>query len=186
MKQRILIVGAGFAGMWSALSAVRQLDRQGRDDVEVAVLAPQPELRIRPRFYEPDVQRMAAPLGELFAAVGVRFVQGSAQRIDVAGKRVEYRDAEGTPAQLDYDRLVLAAGSGVWRPASVVGIDAAFDVDQLEDALRLHTCMPCATCRIRRHATPWWSPAAASPASRPPPRCRRACGRSSARKRRCE
>ncbi|MBF3165879.1 NAD(P)/FAD-dependent oxidoreductase, partial [Pseudomonas aeruginosa] len=47
MKQRILIVGAGFAGMWSALSAVRQLDRQGRDDVEVAVLAPQPELRIR-------------------------------------------------------------------------------------------------------------------------------------------
>ncbi len=137
MKQRILIVGAGFAGMWSALSAVRQLDRQGRDDVEVAVLAPQPELRIRPRFYEPDVQRMAAPLGELFAAVGVRFVQGSAQRIDVAGKRVEYRDAEGTLAQLDYDRLVLAAGSGVWRPASVVGIDAAFDVDQLEDALRL-------------------------------------------------
>ncbi|MCR3833083.1 NAD(P)/FAD-dependent oxidoreductase, partial [Pseudomonas aeruginosa] len=78
MKQRILIVGAGFAGMWSALSAVRQLDRQGRDDVEVAVLAPQPVLRIRPRFYEPDVQRMAAPLGELFAAVGVRFVQGSA------------------------------------------------------------------------------------------------------------
>ncbi|MBF3188386.1 FAD-dependent oxidoreductase, partial [Pseudomonas aeruginosa] len=62
---------------------------------------------------------------------------GSAQRIDVAGKWVEYRDAEGTLAQLDYDRLVLAAGSGVWRPASVVGIDAAFDVDQLEDALRL-------------------------------------------------
>ncbi|MCR3828975.1 hypothetical protein K3Z89_25950, partial [Pseudomonas aeruginosa] len=30
MKQRILIVGAGFAGMWSALSAVRQLDRQGQ------------------------------------------------------------------------------------------------------------------------------------------------------------
>lgn len=50
---------------------------------------------------------------------------------------MEYRDAEGTLAQLDYDRLVLAAGSGVWRPASVAGIDAAFDVDQLEDALRL-------------------------------------------------
>ena len=43
----------------------------------------------------------------------------------------------GTLGKLDYDRLVLAAGSGVWRPASVVGIDAAFDVDQLEDALRL-------------------------------------------------
>ena len=42
------------------------------------MLAPQPELRIRPRFYEPDVQRMAAPLGEVFAAVGVS-CRGSAQ-----------------------------------------------------------------------------------------------------------
>ncbi len=115
MKQRILIVGAGFAGMWSALSAVRQLDRQGRDDVEVAVLAPQPELRIRPRFYEPDVQRMAAPLGELFAAVGVRFVQGSAQRIDVAGKWVEYRDAEGTLGN-------WTTTAWCWRPAAACGV----------------------------------------------------------------
>ena len=115
---------------------MRQLDRQGRDDVEVAVLAPQPELRIRPRFYEPDVQRMAAPLANCSprsACVSCR----AARSASTWPARVEYRDAEGTLGQLDYDRLVLAAGSGVWRPASVVGIDAAFDVDQLEDALRL-------------------------------------------------
>ena len=58
MKQRILIVGSGFAGMWSALSAARLLELHQRDDIEVAVLAPQAELRIRPRFYEPDVHRM--------------------------------------------------------------------------------------------------------------------------------
>ncbi len=42
MKQRILIVGTGFAGMWSALSATRLLDLHQRGDVEVAVLARRP------------------------------------------------------------------------------------------------------------------------------------------------
>lgn len=70
MKQHILIVGAGFGGVWSALSAARLLDQHGRSDVAISVLAPQAELRIRPRFYEPDVHQMKAPLGDLFTAVG--------------------------------------------------------------------------------------------------------------------
>ena len=81
MKQRILIVGGGFAGVWSALSATRLLDQHGRTDISVTLLAPQPELRIRPRFYEPNVQSMKAPLTELLAAVGVEFVQGTAEGI---------------------------------------------------------------------------------------------------------
>lgn len=136
MKQRILIVGAGFAGMWSALSAARLLDIHGHTDTEVAVLAPQAELRIRPRFYEQEVHRMAAPLAELFAVVGVRFIQGAAERIDVEGRTVAYRDARGELAELGYDRLVLATGSNVVRPA-LAGLEHAFDVDQLEEAVRL-------------------------------------------------
>ena len=31
MTQRILIIGAGFAGMWSALSAARLLDQTRKD-----------------------------------------------------------------------------------------------------------------------------------------------------------
>ena len=111
MKQRILIVGAGFGGLWSALSATRLLDIHSRTDVEVTVLAPQAELRVRPRFYEAGVHRMKAPLGELFAAVGVRFVKGLVDRIDVQGQRVAYRDERGAGAELAYDRLVLATGS---------------------------------------------------------------------------
>jgi NADH dehydrogenase len=136
MKQRILIIGAGFAGMWSALSAARLLDKHNHTDTEVAVLAPQAELRIRPRFYEPNVAKMAAPLGELFDAVGVRFIKGSAEEIDVASKQVAYRDASGALATLTYDRLVLATGSNVWRP-NLDGLEHAFDVDQIEDAMRL-------------------------------------------------
>lgn len=41
MKQQILIIGAGFGCMWSALSAVRLLDQHQRLDVAVTLLAPQ-------------------------------------------------------------------------------------------------------------------------------------------------
>jgi NADH dehydrogenase len=137
MQQQILIIGAGFAGMWSALSAVRLLDQQQRLDVNVTLLAPQAELRVRPRFYEPDLASTVAPLGPLFEAVGVRFVQGSATQIDAASNRVSYRDASGAEAELNYDRLILASGSQVARPP-LKGIERfTFDVDSLESAQRL-------------------------------------------------
>ncbi len=43
MKQRILIIGAGFSGMRSALGAARMLEEHDRDDVEVLVMAPPDE-----------------------------------------------------------------------------------------------------------------------------------------------
>lgn len=137
MKQHILVIGAGFGGVWSALSAARLLDQHDRNDVQITVLAPQAELRIRPRFYEPDVHNMKAPLGELFDAVGVNFVKGIADSIDTASKQVTYSDAFGTQGTLSYDRLVLAAGSRVIRPPLKGMIEHAFDVDQIEEAARL-------------------------------------------------
>lgn len=137
MKQQILIVGAGFGGVWSALSAARLLDKHGRSDVAITVLAPQAELRIRPRFYETDVHLMQAPLGDLFDAVGVTFIQGAADEIDVAGKRVVYTDAQGQKSEVTYDRLVMATGSRVVRPNLPGVAEYAFDVDQIEAATQL-------------------------------------------------
>lgn len=136
MKREILIVGGGFAGLWSALSAMRLLDQQGRTDIAVTLLAPKPELPIRPRFYEPGVHGMSAPLQALFAAVGINFVQGLALRIDAHGQQVTYRDAAGDQGSLVYDRLVLATGSQLFRPA-LGGVEHAFDVDRIETAVRL-------------------------------------------------
>lgn len=138
MKQHILVVGAGFGGLWSALSAARLLDMHGRRDVQISVLAPQAELRIRPRFYEPDVHEMKAPLGELFAATGITFIAGTADKIDTQGKRVEYSAGQGVRSWLNYDRLVLATGSRVMRPP-LEGVEHAFDVDQIESATLLET-----------------------------------------------
>ncbi|MBZ9780317.1 NAD(P)/FAD-dependent oxidoreductase [Pseudomonas sp. REP124] len=139
MKQQILIIGAGFGGVWSALSAARLLDQHDRNDVEITVLAPQAELRIRPRFYEPNVHTMMAPLNDLFDAVGIKFVQGSAERIDEKNKQVGYVKASGEQGQLSYDRLVLAAGSHLMRPPVEGMLEYAFDVDTIESAAELET-----------------------------------------------
>ena len=137
MTPHILIIGAGFAGVWSALSAARLLDQAQAGDVSISVLAPQPELRIRPRFYEADAHTLQAPLSDLFDVVGVQFIHGNAESIDSAARQVGYIDANGQHQQLGYDRLILAAGSQVARPAVPGLAEHSFDVDQMESAVRL-------------------------------------------------
>ncbi|MEN8642663.1 NAD(P)/FAD-dependent oxidoreductase [Pseudomonas sichuanensis] len=137
MTPHILIIGAGFAGVWSALSAARLLDQAQAGDVRISVLAPQPELRIRPRFYEADAHTLQAPLSDLFDVVGVQFIHGNAESIDSAARQVGYIDANGQRQQLGYDRLILAAGSQVARPAVPGLAEHSFDVDQMESAVRL-------------------------------------------------
>lgn len=137
MKKRILIVGAGFGGMWSALSAMRLLDKHHRNDVEVTVLAPEAVLGVRPRYYEENVHQMQSPLGALFDVVGVTFIKGTAETLDVPGKTVSYTDENGIKTSINYDKLVLATGSRVVRPASVPGVEYAFDVDAMAEATRL-------------------------------------------------
>lgn len=136
MKQQILILGAGFAGMWAALSAARLTDLHGRHDIEITVLAPRPELRIRPRFYEAGVENFAAPLLPLFVATGVKFLAGVASEIDSASQQVWYHNEQDQLAAVRYDRLVMATGSQM-APALPGAQQYAFDVDQMESAARL-------------------------------------------------
>ena len=140
MHSSILIIGAGFGGLWSALAAMRLLDQQQRLDLSVSVLAPQAELRVRPRFYEHELAPTVAPLGELFDTVGINFVQGSATAIDAQAKRVSYTSADGSEQAMSYDRLIIASGSQVARPSSVAGIGQyTFDVDSYAAAEALNT-----------------------------------------------
>jgi NADH dehydrogenase len=139
MSKRIVIIGAGFAGMWSALASARLLDLVRRSDVEIALVAPEPELHVRPRLYEENPSAMKASLLEIFKAVGVKYIQGMVESIDVKGQTVSITGVgdEGVLQNLAYDRLVLAAGSRLFRPEIPGLADHAFNVDQVEAAAEL-------------------------------------------------
>jgi NADH:ubiquinone reductase (H+-translocating) len=139
VSKRILVIGAGFAGMWSALSAARLLDEQGRTDVEVTLVAPDPHLHVRPRLYEEGPANFRAPLREIFDAVGVKFVQGTVERIHADRHEVDVLGVDQQTATLGYDRLVLAAGSRLFRPAIPGLAEYAFSVDQTDEAVELET-----------------------------------------------
>ena len=78
---RLVIIGAGFAGMYAALSAARLRDIQGvsPEELEIALVAPEPTLVVRPRLYEPKPETLTAPLLDVLKAIDVVYVQGSAE-----------------------------------------------------------------------------------------------------------
>ena len=133
MRKQILIIGAGFAGMWAALSAARLADKN-QQDIDITVIAPQPELRVRPRFYESAVQTLVAPLQPLFDVTGVTFLRGTVEKILPDSKEVSWKDTHGETRLHRYDRLVLASGSQVNRSMVAGAAEHAFDLDQLESA----------------------------------------------------
>jgi NADH dehydrogenase len=138
-QRRLVIIGAGFAGMNAALSAARLRDLHGvkPDELEIALIAPQPTLVIRPRLYEPAPETLTAPLLDVFRATDVRYVQGSVETIDTKAGAVEFVDSHDRRSTLGYDRLVLAAGSRLFRPDLPGLREHGFSVDSLDDAVAL-------------------------------------------------
>ena len=83
--RQILVLGGGFAGLWSALGAARKLDEldQGTDAVEVTLVNRDAFHSIRVRNYEADLTSVRIPLDD----VGVRgliprnIIKGSSKRL---------------------------------------------------------------------------------------------------------
>ncbi|CAI6334271.1 unnamed protein product [Periconia digitata] len=139
MSHKIVIIGAGFAGVWSALSAKRLINIHGKgEDIQVTVIAPDPNLVVRPRLYEADPSAMCAPLGQLFESAGIEFIAGYVDQIDAAAHMVHFTSTSSEKSSASYDRLILAAGSTVVKPASIPGLqEHAFDIDTLSAAAKL-------------------------------------------------
>ena len=136
---RLVIIGAGFAGMYAALSAARLRDIRGAspDELEIALVSPEPTLVVRPRLYEPNPETLTASLLEVFNAIDVVYVQGSAETVDAASRTVDIATAKGGRTSLGYDRLVVASGSRLFRP-NIPGLaEHSFSVDSLHDAVAL-------------------------------------------------
>ncbi|TAI66906.1 FAD-dependent oxidoreductase [Bradyrhizobium sp. Leo170] len=134
---RIIVIGAGFAGLWAAIGAARKRDEIGRmAEVEILVIDRNPYHNIRVRNYEVDLTKAAIPLAEVLDPIGVAHGVAEVQAIDAVKQQVSVITRDG-PEVLTYDRLVLALGSELARPA-IPGLAAnSFDVDTYAAAVRL-------------------------------------------------
>ncbi|GGI55131.1 NAD(P)/FAD-dependent oxidoreductase [Oxalicibacterium solurbis] len=136
---RLVIIGSGFAGMYAALSAARLRDIHGTSpkELEIALVAPEPTLVVRPRLYEPNPETLTAPLLDVLNAIDVVYVQGSAEMVDTQSRTVQISAGNGASKSLSYDRLVVATGSRLFRP-NIPGLaEYGFSVDSLDDAVTL-------------------------------------------------
>ena len=135
---RILVLGAGFAGLWAALGAARKREeiRARAGDTEILVIDRNPYHNIRVRNYEVEIDDAVIPLAKLLDPVGVKHRVADVQAIDVIRQEVVIA-AEGRRETLNYDRLVLTLGSELVRPA-ISGLAAhTFDVDTYQAACKL-------------------------------------------------
>jgi NADH:ubiquinone reductase (H+-translocating) len=131
----VVVIGSGFAGLWAALGAARRLDELAAPSgsVDITVLSAKPFHDIRVRNYEADLSDCRIPLADVLDPVGIAHIATEVTAIDTHARIV------GTAGGVThrYDRLVLAAGSQVVKPA-VPGLrEFGFDVDTYDGALAL-------------------------------------------------
>ena len=114
---RAVVIGAGFAGLWSAIAAVRRLDELSvaRDQVSVTLINRDAWHGIRVRNYESDLSQIRVPLDSVLAPTGVRLIKGEVTAIDPKSRSIALQSPNGQQ-DIIYDRLVLAAGSRVFLP----------------------------------------------------------------------
>ncbi|QIK06364.1 FAD-dependent oxidoreductase [Streptomyces sp. Je 1-4] len=131
----VLVLGGGFAGLWSAAAATRLLRTQGSAR-SVALLTPDPDLVLRPRLYQADPARMRVPLDRVLGPAGVRRIAATATAVDTGRRRVTALTPDGSRTEVAYRSLVLATGSAVVRP-ELPGSALLHDIDTLPAAVRL-------------------------------------------------
>lgn len=138
---KILVIGGGFAGVWSAAAAARVGRANGTagGDLHITLVSDSDEMVIRPRLYERDPGQMSVLLDRVLKPIGVERIHARVTRIDTAARAVKIAGATGQVRSLDYDRLVLAAGSQVFQP-QLPGREFLFDIDTIAaaDAFERH------------------------------------------------
>lgn len=141
---RIVILGAGYAGMTAAVSLVGRTRR--RDDVRITVVNATERFTERLRLHQTASGQETADLRLPDLLAGVEFVCGWVTGVDVAARTVRVDDER----VLEYDTLVYALG-GVTDTSAVPGADEhAYTLDSRHDAellaARLATAGTVAVC----------------------------------------
>lgn len=131
----ILVIGGGFAGLWSAAGAARMADILNKP-LRITLVNPDDQHSIRVRNYEDDLRQTLVPLRSVLDPIGVALTVGKVTGIDTLRRSIRVQAQDG-PQDLTYNKLVLASGSHVVRPALPHADDCLFDVDTYAQAMRL-------------------------------------------------
>ncbi|MFE9368943.1 NAD(P)/FAD-dependent oxidoreductase [Streptomyces sp. NPDC006711] len=143
---RILVIGGGYVGMYTALRLQRRLKSELREGTaEITVVSPDPYMTYQPFLPEAAAgsispRHVVVPLRRVLDKC--RIVIGEADRVDHAGRTATVTTLaspeDGTGAlRLPYDELVIAPGS-VSRTLPVPGLaDHAIGFKTVEEAIGL-------------------------------------------------
>jgi len=136
MKKQLLIIGGGFAGFWSAISAIRQSREIGKtEEVEITLVNAGNYFTIRPRLYEVSLDGLQIQLAKYLQPLGIRQVTGTAKIINPDKNEVIVL-TEGGIRSLHYDYLILASG-GALKDINLPGIQYTYNVDTFDNAQKL-------------------------------------------------
>ena len=139
--KRIVIVGGGYAGFYTARGLEKRLRRS---EAEVTVIDPAPYMT-----YQPFLPEVAAGSIEARHAIvslprhlrRTRIVSGRATRIDHAGRTVHVRLADGSTSAIGYDEVVVTAGAAT-RVFPVPGVaDLAIGMKRIEEAVAIRDAL---------------------------------------------
>jgi NADH dehydrogenase len=108
---RILIVGGGYVGMYTALGLQRRLSRGAAD---ITVVEPQSNMTYQPFLPEAaagsvEPRHVVVPLRKVLRKCNV--ITGAVGRITHATKTAQIRPSDGVPYDFEYDVLVVCPGS---------------------------------------------------------------------------
>ncbi|GAA2781098.1 NAD(P)/FAD-dependent oxidoreductase [Crossiella cryophila] len=119
--QRIVVVGGGYVGMYTALRLQKKLSA---GEVTITVVDPQPNMTYQPFLPEAaagsiEPRHVVVPLRKVLRKCTV--LTGRVSTVDAGRKIVTVLPVEGVPTELPYDHLVLAPGA-VARTLPVPGL----------------------------------------------------------------
>ena len=139
-RQRIVILGGGFAGVYAALNLEKTLARD--PDIEIVLVSRENFLLFTPMLHEVATGELAPAdivtvLRKLLRRVDLFL--GDVESIDLAGRTVRVSHGEGHhDHELPFDHLVLALGAST-NFFGLPGVqERALTMKSLEDARRLH------------------------------------------------
>jgi NADH dehydrogenase len=139
LPKRILILGGGFGGVYTAMHLERVLGRN--DNVRITLVSQENFFLFTPMLHEVaacdlDMTHIVNPIRKLLKRA--HFFEGNVEAIDLPGRRVTVsHGADGHTHDLPYDHLVLALGS-VTNFYGLQGLEeTALTMKTLGDAIHL-------------------------------------------------